>query len=129
MADFVKTCVNNLNIFGIDLPNRWGTVLWGENWGYGNSDLVVSVFKVLNETLTFSDQTNKAIGFFRTFSASLIVTADMSDERILDAAGYAYVFGVSANAENRPLTSYNNTSNPTASFTTVTNTATTWVRQ
>ena len=129
MADFVKTISNNLNIFGIDRPNLWGSFLWGQNWGYGNNDLIVTVFKVFNHTLSLSDSTAISIGYIRTFVSTLAVTADMGNESIIDAAGYKFVFGVSGNAEDRPLTGYNGVSSPAASFTTVTNTATTWVRQ
>jgi hypothetical protein len=130
MADFVKTITNNLNIFGIDQPNKWGSMVWGrDNWGFGQNDLIVTVFKLLTNSITLTDTTTLSIGYIRTFSLSLSVSADMSDERIFDRAGYAYVFGASANAESRPLTSYNSYSSPVASFTSVSNTSTTWVRQ
>lgn len=129
MADFVKTISNNLNLFGPDRPNLWGTVLWGQNWGYGNNDLIASVFKVISESLALTDSLSLSIGYIRTFSATIVVTGDMTEERLLDAAGYQFVFGVSGNAENRPLTSYNRATDYTTTFTTLTNTTTTWTRQ
>lgn len=130
MADFVKTISNNLNLFGPDRPNFWGSAVLGQdNWGYGNNDLITVTYKVIGEVLSLADTLAISIGYIRTFTASLTLTAYMTDERLLDAAGYAYVFGTSANAENRPLTGYNRSTDITTTFTTLTNTTTTWTRQ
>lgn len=127
MADFVKTITNRINLFGIDNPNKWGTMLWGDNWGYGNNDLIIVFNKYLSETITLTDSLSLSIGFSRTFTNSVLLTGDMSFEGVSDPAGYNRVFGDSTNAENRPLSSYNSYSVYDATFTTATNTLTTWI--
>ena len=127
MADFIKTISNGLNLFGIDRPNLWGSFLWGQNWGYGNNDLVVSVIKLIDwGSLSLSDATATEVDFIKTFSLALSVSGDMGAERISDNAGYFTVFQVSTNAEDRPNTSYNQSSSQAVSFTTVINTTTSW---
>lgn len=126
MADFVKTITNSINLFGIEGSNKWGTLLWGQKWGSGNSDLVVIFQKVVSNSVALSDVTSTQARFVKTISNTFVVSGNMTFEGISDQAGYNLVFGNSTNAENRPLSSYTSYSVYDATFTTATNTSTTW---
>lgn len=126
MADFVKTITNGINLFGIESPNKWGTMLWGDNWGYGNNDLAVIFNKFISETLILADLTLPQATFNRTLSNSVGISGDMVFEGLTDPAGYNVIFGSSTNAENRPISSYTSSSIYDATYTTATNTLTTW---
>lgn len=127
MADFTKTIDNSLNVFGIEGPNVWGTVLWNQNWGYGNVDLITAIGKLISESLTLTDSQTTGPG--KMISESLSILGDMYNEGISDPAGYSRVFQVDANAENRPMTSYSRQSSSSVSFTTGSTPSTTWTRQ
>lgn len=129
MADHTITISNRLNVFGIDQTDKWGTMLWGEKWGYGSNTLIKAVDKVLSETLSLADTLSIEAGFNLTISESLALSGDMYDERITDTAGYDQVFGTSTNAENAPMTSYSDASSSTPSYTEVSTPSTTWVQQ
>lgn len=126
MADFVKTITNNINLFGGAYPNRWGTMLWGQNWGFGDDELVEVVYKNLAESLSLSDAVFPQAIFSRTIENSFTVTGVMAYEGLIDPNGYSIVFVTSANAESRPLTSYTTNSASDVTFTTVVITTTTW---
>jgi hypothetical protein len=126
MADFVKTITNQLNLFGIDIPNKWGVMLWGENWGYGNGEIVQIVYKNLSEALSMADAVFPQATYNRTFVQTLTVSGEMVYEGLIDPNGYNVVFVSSANAESRSLTSYTVIDVSDVTFTTQVNTQTTW---
>jgi hypothetical protein len=126
MASFVKTITNRLNLFGADVPNKWGVMLWGDNWGYGNGEVIEIVYKNIGESLALADAVFPQAIFQRTFNQILNVTGDMSYEGLMDPRGYNIIFVTSANAESRPLTSYTTISATDATYTTQVNTQTTW---
>lgn len=126
MADFVKTITNGLNLFGGAYPNRWGFMDWGQNWGFGDGDLIQVVYKNLSDSLVLSDAVFPAAIFNRTFNNALTVSGDMAFEGLIDPRGYSVVFISSANAESRSLTSYTTNSVSDVTFTTVAITSTTW---
>lgn len=127
MAALSQTIANTLNVFGPAAPNVWGTFLWGENWGYGNIDLAVSFQKLLDQdTLTASDTTELSVGFSRIFVDTLVIVGELSEETLTDRNGYKVVFGTSSNAQNRPLSSYNEVTSSDVTYTTGINTQTTW---
>jgi hypothetical protein len=127
MTDFIKTIANGLNVFGGDPPTLWGSGVFGTDlWGYGSRDLIVSFYKLLSDSVTITDTVSPVMEFNRTFTASMVLTMDQVSLMRIDRAGYKYVFGVDENAENRPLTSYNDVSGHPTSYTTLTNTQTSW---
>ena len=127
MADFVKTITNRLNLFGADYPNKWGTMLWGQNWGYGDGELIQVVYKNVSEGVSLSDAVFPAATFNLTIVNSMGISGDMAFEGLYDRNGYNIIFVSSANAESRSLTSYTtNSISDVVTFTTVAITTTTW---
>lgn len=131
MANFVKTITNAITVFGGEKTTRWNSMVWGtDKWGYGSYDGIQLVVKVIGNALLASNTLSRLqVGYNRTITNSVRLSADMVSEELLDAAGYKFLFGQSANAENRPMTSYNETNPNSTSFTTQTNSSTSWVEQ
>lgn len=129
MADHTITISNRLNVFGIDQTDNWGTMLWGQKWGYGSNTLIKAVDKVLANSVTLTDSLSKETGFNKTISETMSVTGDMYDERIADTNNYTKVFGTSNNAEDAPRTSYSDSDGSVPTYTTVSTPSTTWTEQ
>lgn len=127
MADHTITIVNSINVFGGAPTNKWGSMVWGvEAWGYGDVDLIQSVFKKISNTFTVSDGVTKSVG--KKIAEVLYVDADMSSEHLKDAAGYSYIFPNNTDeGESRIDTQYSNVSYNSATYSDVAATATTWV--
>lgn len=54
MADYTKTFVNSMTLFGGAKANRWGTMVWGvDNWGT-TADLELSIAHLISNTLDMS---------------------------------------------------------------------------
>lgn len=130
MADFTKTVSNSLSIYGGERPNVWGTMTWGQNWGYGDTDLITEIGKYLSNSITLDSAiTNIELGFFKTISNTISISVDMALERLTDTKNWSKVWGSSTNAESRPATSYNSTSNITTTYTPAAGVTTSWTEQ
>jgi hypothetical protein len=129
MADLTITISNNLNVFGIDQTDNWGTMLWGDNWGYGDNTLIKAVDKFLTETLSLADSISLETTFNLMISEAMTISGDMYDERITDTNNYNKVFGSSDNAENSPMTGYARGSGSSPTYATVSTPSTTWTEQ
>ena len=101
-------------------------MLWGDNWGYGNSDLVTIVIKPIGNTLSLADAISTESRITVTITNTFSVAGDMLFEGLFDPNGYAVVFGNSTNAENRPIASYTSEGVSVLSYTSEVNTVTTW---
>lgn len=127
MADAAITISNGLNVHGIAPSNVWGTMTWNQKWGSGDLGLPVTVEKFLAmETLTMDLVESHDVTFIKTFSHTLSVAGDLSNEGLSDAAGYNKLADGSANFENRVFTSYSEAAEPTTTFTEVPRPGTTW---
>jgi hypothetical protein len=129
MADLTITISNNLNVFGIDQTDDWGTMLWGDNWGYGSNTLIKAVDKFLSETLTLTDATSPETSFNVSLFETLTLSGDMYDERITDTNNYNKVFGSSDNAEDSPKTAYADSDGSSPTYTATSTPSTTWTAQ
>ena len=125
MADFTITVTNTLDLFGGLPANKWGTVEWGQNWGYGDIDLITTVYKLIDAGSIASDST-VANSLGKTITNTLICSGDMYSEKLYDAAGYYIVFVKDSNAENRSLTSYSEINSGVGTYTQVSIPSTTW---
>lgn len=125
MADFTKTVSNGLRLFGPSPTNNWGTMLWGQNWAYGDVDFITAIAKTLSNSFVLSNTVSLQANFFPTISNSISVSGDLIMEGLIDSNGYNYFFP-DENGENRPNTSYNMIVDTATSFTTLTNTQTVW---
>lgn len=148
MADFNITVSNRLGVYGGELTNRWGTMLWTTNkWAYGDKDLPTVVTKVTGGTITMGSAPIKNVTHFlgntlvldsdailqaQKFITgnTITLTGDMYSEEMFDEAGYNRLFDrFVENAENRPLTAFTKINTGSASYTLVSIPSTTWVEQ
>ena len=130
MADFTQTINNTIEIFGGKQTSNWGVMLWGEKWAYGTNELLITIGKVLDSTITLTDQiSDLSVGFFQTISNTITVDADMYLERLTDSNNWSKLWGASTNAESRPATSYNINNDVTTSFTAQADVTTSWSEQ
>lgn len=126
MTDHTITITNEINVYGPEPTQKWGSMVWGVNlWGYENIDLYVSVFKPIAETIYCdSDAIKKACKYI---SNNFSVDADMSSEGLSDQNGWDYLFvDNTTEGENRDFSTYTDVSSNTASYTDLTATSTTW---
>lgn len=123
MTVFNVTIDEPLRVFGVEPTNNWGAMLWGEKWAFGDLDVISETVFTVDEQLALSDDSE--VGFDVNIDEIVNHTGSMYSETVTDLAGYDRVFQISTNAENRPLTSYNQISAP-SSFTTFTHTSTSW---
>jgi hypothetical protein len=125
MADFTITISNTLGVYGAEATNKWGVMEWGDNWGYGDIDLVTTVYKLIDAGSIASDST-VANSLGKTITNTLICNGDMYSEKLYDAAGYYIVFVKDSNAENRSLTSYSEINSGVGTYSQVSIPSTTW---
>jgi hypothetical protein len=125
MSDYTKTITNSVRVFGGASTDKWNSMTWGTNyWAFGDLNVVLGVGKVISESISLSDSLAKSPT--KVIAVSVSVAGDMSSETKQDSAGYYFVFGTGTNAENRPMTSYNQVSDNTTSFTSLADTSTSW---
>ena len=128
MADFTITISNSLNVIGIETPNLWNTMEWGENWGYGDVDLPVVVDKVIAESLSgITDAVTTAADFVDSYANSLSLSSAIADLFLVDADGYFHVFrGGVTDGIDRISTDYTSSADPSTSWTPATDPTTSW---
>lgn len=124
MTTFNKTITNTVGVFGGEATNLWGTMTWGQKWGYGNIDLKTTITKVYGNTLTLDSSIIASP--VKVISNALIFSGDMSMESVVDSAGWYRIFGNSSNAENRPATSFTSVTTGSGSYTSAVNAGTIW---
>lgn len=146
MANFTKTINESLRVFGLGPASLWGTMIWGtDNWGYGTFDTYQQVHKVFSESPIFSE--SLAHREVVTFLSTETITPDVdflkstvrvlgSDTIVLDEEVtdlyltigiYYYNFISNTNdADDRPLVSYSESTNPSTSYSQTSNPSSTW---
>lgn len=128
MATYTKTCTNAINVFGGSPTNKWGTATFGSRvWAFDDQRIVVSFGKTVTNTISFDNTLLK--NTFKNITNTLVVSGDMSNERRGDSAGYLYVWGSSTNAEARPATSFTTISDTAATYVQISDTSTSWSQQ
>ncbi len=131
MANLSITISNTLSVFGATPPSLWGVMVWGvDNWGYGSSDLLENVDKLVSNTLTLDSAVALQVEWNPVISNTLTLTEDMTSETLADRSGegaWLYEFpGSVTNAESRVISSFTASSEATASFTVASAPTTTW---
>ena len=119
MTTFNVTLNNSVNLFGPQETNKWGSFIWGvDAWAYSQFDLAVTLNKLIENSLASDSTIVTLLDVGVLIENSMAIVVDMYDEAVIDSNGFYQVYGASSrNAENRPLTSYNNTSDITTSYT------------
>ena len=126
MADFAITLSNFITLLGGDGTNKWGVMLWSENWG-SSQDVQVHVSKTFSESISLSDALSTIMNFNKTFSPTISLDGGPTNETLRDSNGYEYVFPSSTtNAEDRALTAYSEVAEPSTSYSSSTATSTSW---
>jgi hypothetical protein len=129
MADFTKTVTNSINCFGLEQPALWGTMLWGEYWGYGSNTVALDVEKnILDNTITPTD--DYFLATEKVLPNSIPSTQEMVSESLQDGEGYFYVFTKPAlDAEDRNLNNYTEDEAPDTSWSEESAASTGWVEE
>lgn len=109
MTDFAKTIANSLNALGGGVTRKWNAFLWGTFWGEGSIGFAerlvthqfsspctvatIEHFDVLHglENAQGTD-TGFVFGPIVMIGSSLTLQSNPDDMRLLDGAGYTYVF-------------------------------------
>lgn len=126
MADYTITVSNTLNVFGNKKTSRWGSMVWGTGkWGYGDFDLITTVYKVVGNTVTLAGATI-ALSTTKVVISTMVVTGNQASQYLYDSNGYYHIFNNDENAENRSLTSYTSLNTGSATYSTVADPSTTW---
>lgn len=128
MATFTVSIAEAINVWGGEPTSKWGDMVWGvDNWAFGSEDLIVTVFKNLDDTVSISDEWTVIASFRRTLSDTVSVAGQMSDETLIDSAGYRHVFvGGVVNGEDRSLTSFTSVARASDTYTEVSRPSTDW---
>jgi hypothetical protein len=129
MTNFAITINNSLNLFGPQDTNKWGAMVWGDNWAYSSVDLPVTVTKFLDNTMTLTGLVEIQKETVLLINNTLSLLVDMSDERITDQNGFARLFGDAENAENRALTGYTIVADQASAYTSVPRSTTSYTTQ
>jgi hypothetical protein len=126
VAALSKTVTNRLNVFGPAPSNKWNAYNWNAFiWGEGTATLQKSIFKVLAETITPTDEFTRAQ--IRTIDNSLSPVSGMNLENLRDSAGYLHVFpGGVTDATERASPSWVDGTGASTSWTSSSTTATSW---
>jgi azurin len=130
VTDFTKTISESINVFGAEPTNKWGTVLWGQKWGYGNTEIVHRIYQSLDDAaianiIVLSDSTS--IRFFKVIGETLRVSDTLDEISLKDSQGYNYIFTTpTENSEDAPSTSWTPSSDPTTTYVTVGDPSTSW---
>jgi len=127
MVDHAQTITNTLTVYGIAASNKWGTFLWGENWGEGTIDLAVDITVGDGDTMTLGDSWTRVVQFNRTFSESISTLSNLNDLTLTDANGYDYIFTKPTNdGVDRSDTSYSVVSGTSATWAETSDPGTGW---
>lgn len=128
MTAFFKTITNQIGLFGPAPTDNWGDYNWGAFlWAEGTKDFVSTVRKVIGESLTVTDSLQLSAQIIATIQNTLTPTSDMGSERLLDGAGYLYVFPSNVtDAENRAIPSWSQGTGGSTSWQSGAATSTTW---
>lgn len=89
MATLTKTISNRISVSGPTPTNKWGTMLWGQNWGE-SKDGILSVNKLLSNVLTFTDAFQSAAS--KLISNTIVFRSGVDFVSLSDGSGYKYVF-------------------------------------
>jgi hypothetical protein len=128
VADLSITISNQINTFGIEPSNKWNEFLWGENWGYGNTDLKTELSHFLiSEAIGLADSWSTVVTFFKTFANTITTDGDASEQELTDGSGYNYVFTrPTIDAETRANTTFSEVEGAGSSWSEVSGTSGGW---
>ena len=127
MATFTATINENINVFGMEPTNTWGSFQWGQLWAFSNQDLETNFFDGGDdETVTLTDEI--VLKVFLVQSESINATDSGVDElHLKDSAGYSYIFTKPTDdIEDADQTIYTATSEPSTSYSESSSNNTSW---
>lgn len=126
MTDYTKTLTDTLRVHGPQPTSKWGTMLWGENWGIG-TELQTDVDKgALSGTITLDDSYTRSISL-ATLTGTISLSGALNDLNLADSNGYSYVFTYPTNdSEDRANTTYTKASTQGTSWTEGSEAGTSW---
>jgi hypothetical protein len=137
MADHSVTISEEVRCFGGAPSNKWGDMLWNQNWGYGTLNTNLDVQQMVPESQASTDAIfqdvsqliSESQGSDDTILTSLLINVDVIDGGSIsssdsasstkyDGVGYKYPAVVS--------TSYTQATNSSTNWTQAIPTSTTW---
>lgn len=141
MADYTKTFVNSITLFGGATANRWGTMVWGvDNWGT-TTDLELSIAHLISNSLDISSTVGKKAAHLisnnldmssivgknvsRHYTNAMTVSNSMTSVHLKNG-DYYYRFPGGINFLNRVSTSFTLQTFTSSAWSEATFTTTTW---
>lgn len=144
MADLSITINERLGVYGGEPTVKWGSLVFGtDNWAF-QGNLGLSVTKPINETLTPSaaladfevtkiiEETldtddSIVLGATKIIQESLSVSSAMDKLKLKDSEGFYRIFrGNTTEGEEKVVSDYTETSDPSDTWSEVTTSSTTW---
>lgn len=120
MADFTITVSNSIRTFGIAPTSKWNAWNWNAFvWGEGGTvDLRTDVVKLISNAVTPTSSDVTQFSIFMTIINSLSALSGPSLERLMDSAGFSYLFvSDTTNAENRSEATWTEDTQSTSTWT------------
>jgi len=132
MAALSITINEGINLFGAEPSNKWGTVLWGEKWGFGNVGIVQEIYQNLDDAvvanvIVMTDTVSTLFRIVLTIEDSITMIGDLNNVNLIDAVGYRYIYTTPTDdSEDAPATNWTASSVPTTVFSNVSQSSTPW---
>lgn len=106
MADYTQSITDSIRVFGPDFADNWGTMLWGDKWGYGSQSIALGVETIKSESFSESDLVITDIET-TSVGAELVVLGAVGSNESLYNGSYLYVFpGPTTNNEDELIPTY-----------------------
>lgn len=143
MTAFTKTISNQLNLYGVEPANNWGTLVWGTDvWGYRDVDWLFNkgiantlstdstipgfaVTHLISDDLILDDVLSREFGF--SIADSFSLSSSITTVNIVNNGWYVTKGGVT-NAILWPDDNFVDQVDPTTTWTNVNITTPTWVQ-
>lgn len=124
MATFTVTISNGLRVHGPTPTNKWGSFLWGENWGESKNGYF-TITKVYGNSVAIASEVDKQTT--KALSNGIAISSDANLGALQDGSGYDYIFpNNTTDPDNRYFPTWTAHTDPATTFTSGTGPTTTW---
>ena len=133
MANWIKTCTNQVNVFAVGPSTKWGsavvaqTMVWGTaKWGEGTNPQAFIVSKLIANSLA-PTWDKYSVRFSKVFEiGSAAMSWDMSLETLMSGQWHIVFTSDTINTADRDFASWTSATLPDATFTCHAANGTTW---
>lgn len=114
-----------MRISGPSPTNKWGSFLWGQNWGESQDGYFTVTKYLANGVALSSDMATAQITKY--LSSILSIASRINFGYLADGSGYYYVFPDNVtDPDNRFFPTWTESTEPSTSFTAASEPSTTW---